>query len=127
MTFFFYFHCKLYLVVESVEVVQKFCQLFLATGPDDESIIYISEPAYRFVCRLFYCFLLKILHEEIRNYRRKGGVTMGSQLSPVIANFSMLLVCSTSDAFCPMCSKTQTTTSCDSLQSLQKKFLDDIS
>jgi len=24
---FFYFHCKLYLVVESIEVVQKFCQM----------------------------------------------------------------------------------------------------
>jgi len=34
-------------------------------GPDDERIIYISEPTYRFVCRLFYCFLLKILHEKI--------------------------------------------------------------
>ena len=47
------------------------CHLFLALGPDDESVIYISEPAYRFVCHLFYCFLRKILHEEIRNYRRK--------------------------------------------------------
>jgi len=58
-------------VVESTEVVQKFCQVFLAMGPDEESVIYISELAYRSVCRLFYCFLLKIVHEEIRNYRRK--------------------------------------------------------
>jgi len=33
--------------VEFTEVVQKFCQFFLTMGPDDESIIYISEPAYR--------------------------------------------------------------------------------
>jgi len=52
VTFFFFFHCKLYLVVESIEVVQKFCQFFLAMGPDDENIVYISEPAYRFVCRI---------------------------------------------------------------------------
>ena len=65
----FVFHCKLYLVVDSMEVVQKFCQFFLAMGPDDERI---SEPAYRFVDRLFYCFLLKILHEKICNYRRNG-------------------------------------------------------
>ena len=54
VTSFFYFQYKLYLFVESVEVVQKFCQFFLAMGPDDKSIIYISEPAYRLVCRLFY-------------------------------------------------------------------------
>ena len=53
VTFFFFFHCKLYLVVESIEVVQKLCQFFLAMGPDDEHIIYTSEPAYRFVSRLF--------------------------------------------------------------------------
>ena len=38
-------------------------------GPDDESVIYISEPAYGFVCHLF--FLLKIFHEEISDYGRK--------------------------------------------------------
>jgi len=65
------FHCERYLFVESTEVVQKFCQLFLAVRPDNESVIYISEPAYTFVCRVFYCFLPKILHEEIHNYRRK--------------------------------------------------------
>ena len=51
---FFFFYCKLYLVVESIEVVQKFCRFFLAIEPDEESAIYIYEPAYRFVCRLFY-------------------------------------------------------------------------
>ena len=69
--FFFFFHCKLYLVVESIEVVQKFFQFSLAMRPDDESIIYISELAYRFVCGLSYCFLLKILNQDIRSYRRK--------------------------------------------------------
>jgi len=63
--------CKLHLVVESIEVVQKFCQFFLAMGPDDESVIHISEPAYRFVCHLFYCLILKTLHEEICNYQKK--------------------------------------------------------
>jgi len=58
------FRCKFYLVVASTEVVQKLCQFFLTMGPDDESIIYISEPACRFVCLLFYPFLLKILHEK---------------------------------------------------------------
>ena len=48
---FFFFHCKLFLVVESDEVVLIFCQFFLAMGPNDESVIYISEPRYRFV----YC------------------------------------------------------------------------
>jgi len=52
VTFFFFFHCKLYLFVESIEVVQKFCQFFLTMGPDDERITYISEPAYRFLCLL---------------------------------------------------------------------------
>ena len=46
MAFFFFLHLKLYLVVESTEVVQKFYHFFLAMGPDDESVIYISEPAY---------------------------------------------------------------------------------
>ena len=32
-------HCKLYLIVASVEVVEKFCQFFLVMGPDDERII----------------------------------------------------------------------------------------
>jgi len=58
---FFFFHCKLYLVVESTEVVQKFCQFFLAMGSDDKSIIYISEPAYRLMCRLFYLILLDFI------------------------------------------------------------------
>jgi hypothetical protein len=43
---FFFFHCELYLVVESIEVVQKFCQFFYAMGPIDESVVYISEPVY---------------------------------------------------------------------------------
>ena len=38
---------------------------------DDESVIYISETAYRFVCHLFYCLILKTLHEEICNYQKK--------------------------------------------------------
>jgi hypothetical protein len=46
-------NCILFLVVKFIEVIQKFCQLFLAMEPDDESVVYISEPAYRFVCRLF--------------------------------------------------------------------------
>jgi hypothetical protein len=50
---FFFFHCELYLVVESSEVVQKFCQFFLAMGPNDKSVMYIPEPASRFVCCLF--------------------------------------------------------------------------
>jgi len=54
-------------IIKSV-AVQKFCQCFLATGPDDESVIYLYEPAYRFVYRLFYYSLLKILHEEICNW-----------------------------------------------------------
>jgi len=57
--------------VESIEVIQKLCQFFLAMGSDEESVIYVSEPAYRFVYRLFCWFLLKILHEEIHNYRRQ--------------------------------------------------------
>jgi len=35
--------------VESIEVVQKFCQFFLAMGPDDECIIYISVCWFRYV------------------------------------------------------------------------------
>ena len=50
---FFFLHCELYLVVESTEVVQKFYQRFFAMGPDEENVVYISEPAYRFVCHLF--------------------------------------------------------------------------
>jgi len=30
------------------------CHLFLAMGSDDESVISMSEPAYRFVCCMFY-------------------------------------------------------------------------
>jgi hypothetical protein len=52
--FFFFFRCELNILVKSSEEVQKFCHLFLAMGPDDESVIYMSEPAYRFVCCMFY-------------------------------------------------------------------------
>ena len=45
------FHCELNICVESFEVVQEFCQFFFAMGPD-ESVLYISEPACMFVCRL---------------------------------------------------------------------------
>jgi len=38
--------------VKSIEVVQKLCQLSLAVGPDDRSVIYVSEPTCRFVCHL---------------------------------------------------------------------------
>ena len=56
---FFLFHCKLFLVVESDEVVLIFCQFFLAMGPDDESVFYISEPGYRFVCCCSVAFFSK--------------------------------------------------------------------
>jgi hypothetical protein len=46
---FFCFHCELYLAVESIEVVQKFCQFFCAMGPVDGSVVYISEAEYRLV------------------------------------------------------------------------------
>jgi len=49
----FFFHCELNICVESIEVVQKFCRFFSAMGPDDESVIYISGPAYRFLYCLF--------------------------------------------------------------------------
>jgi len=52
--FFFFFHCELNILVKSNEVVQKFCHPFLAMWPNDESVIYMSEPAYRFVCCMFY-------------------------------------------------------------------------
>ena len=51
---FFFFHCKLNILVKSNEVVQKFGHLFLAMRPNDESVIHMSEPAYRFVCCMFY-------------------------------------------------------------------------
>jgi len=54
-------------------VVQKLCQFFLAIGPDDESIIYISEPAYRFVYCLFYCFLLKSSMKKFTITGESGG------------------------------------------------------
>jgi uncharacterized protein YlzI (FlbEa/FlbD family) len=39
VAFLFFFHCKLYIVMESIEVVQKIFQFFLAMWPDDESVI----------------------------------------------------------------------------------------
>jgi len=49
----FFFHCELNICLKSIQVLQKFCQLFLAMGPDDEGVIYISEPAYRFLTTVF--------------------------------------------------------------------------
>jgi hypothetical protein len=46
---FFFSHCEMYFAVKSIEVVQKFCQSFFAMGPDDESVVYISELPHRFV------------------------------------------------------------------------------
>jgi hypothetical protein len=39
---FFFFHCELNICVESIDVVQKFCQFFSGMGPNDKSVIYIS-------------------------------------------------------------------------------------
>ena len=42
VTFFFYFHCELYIVVDTIQVVQEVRQLFLSMWPDDESVVHIS-------------------------------------------------------------------------------------
>jgi hypothetical protein len=59
-------------MMESVEMVQKFYKLFLTMVPNDEGIIYVYEPAYRFVCCLFNNFLLKVFQED--NWRLLGTV-----------------------------------------------------
>jgi hypothetical protein len=37
----------------SIQVLQNFCQLFSVMKPDDEGVVYISEPAYRFLTTVF--------------------------------------------------------------------------
>ena len=53
---FFFFHCKLYLVVESIEVVQKFCQRFLAVRPDESIVTYLNQLIGLFVACSFDFF-----------------------------------------------------------------------
>ena len=45
--------------MESSELVHKFCQFFLVVGPGDESVIYISEPAYRLCASCSIAFFSK--------------------------------------------------------------------
>ena len=45
VSFIFYFHGELYVVVLSIQVVKKVREFFFPMWPDDESIIHISVPA----------------------------------------------------------------------------------
>jgi hypothetical protein len=56
---FFFFHHELYVVVQSIEMVEEFCKFFLSMWPDNEGVVCISEPTCRFVCCLFYGCLSK--------------------------------------------------------------------
>ena len=57
VSFIFYFHGELYVVVHSIQVVKKVREFFFPMWPDDESIINISVPASWLVCGLFYSCL----------------------------------------------------------------------
>jgi hypothetical protein len=55
--------------MQSIEMVEEFCEFFLTLFPNNKGVIYLSEPTCRFVCCVFYGSLFEIFQKEIGYYR----------------------------------------------------------
>jgi len=54
------------------------CQLFLAVGPDEKSVIYISEPASMFLCQLFWYFYFSKSSMKKLAITGESGISMAT-------------------------------------------------
>lgn len=59
---------ELYVVMDSVEVVEEVIQFFASIGPEYGSI-RMSEPAERFVGGPFECLFFDVFHKEVGSHR----------------------------------------------------------
>ena len=66
-------HGKLNIPVKAIQMFKESLQLFWSVWPDDKSVIHITKPAQRFVCRLFQGPLLEVIRKEVRDDRGERG------------------------------------------------------
>src|SRR5215510_5514219 len=65
----FFFHSELYILMQTIEVFQEFCESFLPVLPNHKGVIHVSVPALRFVRCQFYGSFFEFFHVEVCYHR----------------------------------------------------------